>query len=453
MSNVGTASRRAGIPGFSGPVVAPGNADYERLRRVWNGMIDVRPALIARCLSVADVQAALAFGQEWDLVIAVRGGGHSAAGHGTVDGGLVLDLGAMNRVTVDPAARIAEAGPGAKWGAFDAATQQHGLAAPGGVVSTTGVAGLTLGGGIGWLSRKHGLSCDNLVEADVVVADGRVLRAAADENADLFWAIRGGGGNFGVVTRFRFRLYPLGPQVLAGVLTFPRAIAAEVIRRYRDIAAGMPDALAAYASLGATKDGVPTTSLSLLYAGPPGDGAPLIDRFRAIPGLVADDVRLRPYVEFQSGLDAGQPSGSRVYWRSSYLRALDDQAIDTFVGLAGGFAHSGTVAIVERYGGATSRVAVDATAYPHRDAEYLLNVMSTWQAPAGDADNAAWVKRVWSGMTPFMHDRTYVNFLGTGSEDRVAASFGTNFPRLAAIKAKYDPGNVFRINANIRPAG
>jgi FAD/FMN-containing dehydrogenase len=437
---------------LDGRVILPTDDGYDAARRVWNGMIDRRPAAIVRCGSRADVVASVNLARERGLLLAVRGGGHSAAGHGVCDGGLVLDLSAMRTIEVDPVARTARAGPGLTWGVFDAATQAFGLATTGGVVSTTGIAGLTLGGGLGWLMRRHGLTCDNLLAAEVVTAAGEVVRASTEKHPDLFWALRGGGGNFGVVTSLTYRLHEVGPAVLAGLLVYPRPRAREALRRYRDLVADAPEELAAYAALGSTAEGEPAVILVLFHGGPAAAGERLVDHFRSACPPGADLVARRPYLEFQSMLDATQPAGKRVYWRSTFLRGLPDAALDELVALTEAMPSPYAVAIIERYGGVVARVPADATAYPHRDADHLLNVISLWDDPAWDQGNIAWVRETWSRMAPFGEARTYVNFLGDEDEGRVRAAYGPNHARLAAVKARYDPGNLFRVNHNIPPS-
>lgn len=436
---------------FGGRAILPGDPRYHQARRVWNGMIDRRPLAIMRCADEIDVAACLEIARVLDLPVAIRGGGHSVAGHGVVDGGLVIDLSPMNKITVDPAGCFAEAGGGALWGAFDAATQSHGLATTGGLISTTGIAGLTLGGGFGWLTRKHGLACDNLLEARVVLVDGRVVRAAADENADLFWALRGGGGNFGVVTRFRHRLHAHGPQVLCGAISFPYEGADGVLARYRDIMADAPDELAAYATLGMRPGGAVALTLTVHYAGPPSDGAAWIERLRRCGAAREDTISLRPYTVFQSALDGSQWAGRRVYWKSSYIADFSAEAVDSVLDCARTLPATDAIINIERYGGAASRVPSDATAFPHRGGDYLLGVMSIWDEASADAANIDWVRTSWARMAPFISKQSYVNFLGDEGDARVREAYGANYDRLAAIKAIYDPENRLRVNQNIAP--
>lgn len=448
-----------GIPGrlaafaaeFGGRAILPGDRRYDQARHVWNGMTDRHPLAIMQCVDEIDVAACLDISCILDLPVAARGGGHSIAGHGVVDGGLVIDLSPMNMVTVDPTGGFAEAGGGVLWGAFDAATQRHGLATTGGLISTTGIAGLTLGGGFGWLTRKHGLACDNLVEARVVCVDGRVVRASAEENADLFWALRGGGGNFGIVTRFRYRLHAHGPQVLCGTISFAREDGGSVLRRYRDVMADAPDELAAYATLGIRPGSAAAVTLTVHYAGPPADGAAWIERLRCCGVAQEDTISLRPYTTFQSALDGSQRAGRRAYWKSSYLADFRAEAVDTAIACAKTLPAPDAIINIERYGGAASRVPSAATAFPHRDGDYLLGVMSIWDDPSADKANIEWVRTSWERMTPFVRKQSYVNFLGDEGGSRVREAYGANYERLATIKAIYDPENRLRVNQNIEP--
>ncbi|RWC61818.1 MAG: FAD-binding oxidoreductase [Mesorhizobium sp.] len=448
---VGSRSTAALARCFGERAILPGDPRYEAARRVWNGMIDRRPLAVLRCTGNEDVRAALDFAAEVDVPVAVRGGGHSVAGHGVVDGGIVIDLSPMATVTVDPSNSIADAGGGTQWGGFDAATQRHGLATTGGLISHTGIAGLTLGGGFGWLTRKHGLSCDNLIEAEVVCVDGRVLRASPEENAELYWALRGGGGNFGVVTRFRYRLHHLGPNVLCGTIAFAHASTRDVLRRYRDVMATAPDELAAYMTFGTLPDGERAIVLTTLYAGPAEDGAGWMERLRRCGTPLADLVASRPYTDFQKSLDGSQYAGRRAYWKSSFLSGLSDEAIDMAITCAAELPARDAILNIERYGGAASRVPPEATAFPHRDSEYLINIMSVWDDPERDGANVGWARESWAAMAPFVQSRSYSNFLGDEGQSRVREAFGVNFDRLATIKARFDPGNRLCVNQNIVP--
>jgi FAD/FMN-containing dehydrogenase len=416
-------------------------------------MIDRSPALIARCAGAADVVNAVNLARDLNLLVAVRGGGHSAAGNGVCDRGLVIDLSPMKGIRVDPARRTARAEPGVTWGEFDRETQAFGLATTGGIVSTTGIAGLTLGGGIGWLMRTHGLTCDNLLSVDIVTADGHLQTASAEENADLFWAVRGGGGNFGVVTSFEYQLHPVGPLVLAGLLVWPRPMARDVLRLYRDFTRTAPENASAYAALGTAPDGVPIVAVIPFVHGPIEDGERLLKPVRDFGPPVADLVQPMPYTTCQQMLDAMNPPGNRVYWKSAVLRDLDDDALDTVIEHAATTPSPLSPAILEFYGGATNRVGVQETAYPLRDAVYALNAVSTWTDPSQDEANIRWSRGLWEAMRPFSPGSVYVNFVGLDEgDDRVRAAYGPNYGRLAHLKARYDPTNLFRLNQNIPPA-
>ena len=434
-----------------GPLLRPADDGYDRARRVWNGMIDRRPALIARCAGAADVMAAVDFARTHGLLVAVRGGGHSAAGTGTCDGGLVIDLSGMKGIRVDPRARTVRAEPGLTWGEFDRETQAFGLATTGGVVSTTGIAGLTLGGGLGWLMRTHGLSCDNLRSVDLVTADGRLRTASATENPDLFWAVRGGGGNFGVATSLEYQLHPVGPLVLGGLLIYPRSEAPQVLRFYRDVTRTAPDELAAYAALVTAPDGAPVVAMVVCYQGPVQAGERVLRPLRAFGPPMADLVQPMPYTQLQSMLDAANPPGMRVYWRSTFLKDLTDEVIDTVVAHGPEMPSPLSALILEFYGGAVSRVAADATAYPHRSALYLVNMISLWPDGSQDEANIRWVRAVSDALRPLATGRTYMNFLGEEADDRVRAAYGDNYERLRGLKRRYDPTNLFSLNPNIQP--
>jgi len=456
-SQSGSAVDAAAVQSFEqrlrGRMLRPGGDGYDAARKVWNGMIDRKPALIARCAGAADVMAAVDFARTHDLLVAVRGGGHSASGQGVCDGGLVIDLSDMKGMRVNPAARTARAEPGLTWGEFDRETQAFGLATTGGVVSTTGIAGLTLGGGLGWLMREHGLTCDNLLSVDIVTADGQLRTASASENPDLFWAVRGGGGNFGVVTSFEYRLHPVGPMVLAGLLIHPRERAPEVLRFYRDFTRTAPDQLGAYAALVTSPDGAPVVGLLVCYHGALDAGERVLRPLREFGPPVADMVQPMPYVAFQSIANAMNPPGLQVYWKSSFLKDLTDDVIDTVVKHGPAMPSPLSAAIIEFYGGAVNRVGVGETAYPHRNALYLLNMISIWPDKTQTDANIRWVRGLFDAVQPFSTGRTYVNFLGDDGDDRVRAAYGENYERLAAIKRRYDPTNLFRLNANIAPAG
>lgn len=437
---------------IGGALVLPDDATYDVARRVWNGMIDRRPAAIARCRTVDEVVAAVRFAREHDIPIAVRGGGHNAAGLAIIDDGLVIDLSEMNAVEVDPERRIARAGGGATWGDFDAATQAHGLATTGGAISMTGVAGLTLGGGLGYLMRKHGLACDNLIGAQVVLADGSVVATSETERPELLWGLRGGGGNFGVVTEFVFQVHPLD-GVVGGLILHPRERAAEALRTYRDLTASAPDELVAFCGLLSAPDGAPLVAYVLAYSGEADGAEPALAGYRAFAEPIADLVAPIPYTALQQMLDEGMAPGPSVYWRSHFLTGIPDEAIDILVAAANAAPSPLNVVLVEHAGGAVSRMSREDSAFDHRDAEYNLAIVARWLDPADAEVNIAWARDLWDAMRPYARG-VYVNYLGVGdAPDRVRDAYSpAKFARLAALKRQYDPENVFRANQNIAPA-
>ena len=434
-----------------GPVIGPADTDYETARRVHNGMIDKRPAVIARCTGVADVMAALRFGLANDLTIAVRGGGHNVAGKAVCDGGIVIDLSGMKGIRVDPGNRTVRAEAGLTQGEFDRETQAFGLATTGGAVSTTGIAGLTLGGGIGWLQRKHGLTCDNLLSADVVTADGRFLTATETEHADLFWGLRGGGGNFGIVTSFEYRLHPLG-QVLAGPVLHPFEAAQEAFGFFREFMNSAPDEVSGAFGLGPLPDGQRAVFLFVCYAGPPEQGEQVIARLREFGSPLEDLIQPMSYCDVQQAFDADFPFGLKNYWKSSNLATLSDDAIETMVAFMESAPSLMPMVFVERLGGAVARVPNDATAFGHRDAEYDLIIAAIWGDDAEQEAHIEWAKSFWEATQTYSTESVYVNYLSDEGEERVRAAYGgEHYARLVELKRTYDPGNVFRSNQNIRP--
>jgi len=435
-----------------GDLLLPDNPRYEEARQVWNGMIDRRPAAIARARTTADVVAAVTFAREHGLEIAVRGGGHNAAGLAVVDDGLVIDLTEMNQVQVDPERRIARAGGGATWRDFDAATQAHGLATTGGMISMTGIGGLTLGGGIGVLMRSRGLACDNLIGAEVVLADGSVVRTSEMERPELLWGLRGGGGNFGVITEFEYRLTPLD-GMYAGLLIYPRERAVEAIQTYREQTASAPDELTTVAALLSTPDGAPVVAFVPAYAGDAAAGEAAVAGYRAMGEPIADMVGPMPYVALQQMLDDGFQPGSHAYWRSHFLTGLRDEAIEIMVAGANSAPSPLNSVLIEHLGGAVARVGNDDTAFDHRDAEYNFLIMAVWTDPADADANIAWARQLWDAMQPYARG-VYVNYLGVGdSAERVRAGYSPEkYARLAALKREVDPENLFHRNQNIPPA-
>jgi FAD/FMN-containing dehydrogenase len=437
-----------------GQVILPGDPAYDRARRVWNGMIDRHPALIVRCAGTSDVLASVAFAREAELPVAVRGGGHNAAGNGVCDGGIVIDLSRMKGVRVDPEARTARAEPGLTWGDFDAETQVFGLATTGGVISSTGIAGLTLGGGIGWLMRKHGLTCDNLLAADVVTADDRLLHASATEHPNLFWGLRGGGGNFGIVTSFEYQLHEVD-QVLAGTVTYPFAQATEVFRFFREFTATAPDELTCYGNLAGDTERGAIVSIDVCFTGKVEAGETALRPLRLFGQPLSDTIALRRYRDWNTtGPARDFPHGDRNYWKSSFLQELSDAAVETLIARMRVAPSLDTCFIVvQQMGGAMNRVEVDATAFPHRDVSANLVIVATGFAVADDDRHIAWVRETWAAMRPFTRDAVYLNYLGEDEVGRVGSAYGAeSYARLAALKRTYDPENLFRINHNIRPA-
>jgi FAD/FMN-containing dehydrogenase len=445
---------------FAGELIAPGDARYETARRVWNGMVDRRPALVARCAGEDDVVAALRFARERGLPVAVRGGGHNVAGNAVCDGGVVIDLSAQKDIHVDRARRTARARPGVLLGELDRATQAFGLATPTGNVSMTGLAGLTLGGGLGWIARKHGPACDNLVAAEVVTADGERVRAGAGENPELLWGLRGGGGNFGVVTSFEYRLHPVGPEVLAGGVVHAFADAPEVLRFFADFVATAPDELSVTASTFRAAPEMPVppelhgelvTVLAVCYAGDLAEGERVLRPLRRFGPPVADLIAPMPYTALQSASDAAYPNGRQNYWKSHYIDELTDGAIARIVEHAPRMASPLSSFYLQHLGGAIGRAGADTAAFGHRDAVFDFAILTVWQDPAEDAGHITWARDFFAAMQPYATG-VYVNNLGTEGADRVRAAYApASYERLVALKEAYDPSNVFRLNQNIPP--
>ena len=446
---------------FGGRVIQPGDEAYDAARRVWNGAIDRHPALVARATGVADVRAAIRFARSQGLPLAVRGGGHNVAGTAVCDGGVVLDCSPMKGVWVDPAARTVRAQAGLLWSELDRETQSFGLATTGGIISHTGVAGLTLGGGLGWLMRKHGLAADNLLAADVVTAAGECLRASEREHSDLLWGLRGGGGNFGVVTSFEYRLHPVGPMVLAGVVLYPAASAREVLSRYREFAASAPDELTTIAVLRTAPPapflptsvhGQPVVVIGACYAGPVMEGERVVAGLRRLGTPLADVIRPTPYVTHQGMLDPTAPHGLNYYWKSEYLPPLSNALIDTLVAHAWRAPSPESYTIIFHLGGAVGRVDPEQSAFEDRRATHAIVIDSVWSESARARDCMAWTKTFWEAVRPHATGRIYVNFLGEEGPDRVRAAYGAaKYERLRALKQRYDPTNLFQLNQNIAP--
>ena len=460
ISHRNNGSAVADIEGFRGRLIGPDDIDYDIARAIWNGAIDRRPRMIARCIGTADVAAAVRFAREDGLEIAIRGGGHNVAGTAVCDGGIVIDLSAMRGVRVDPARRMAWVQGGALWGDVDRETQAHGLATTGGIVSHTGVAGLTLGGGIGWLMRKHGLTIDNLVGVDVVTADGELLRASEDEHPDLFWALRGGGGNFGVVTSFEFRLHSIGPTVLAGPIFWDAADAREILRFYRDFIRHASDELGTVVRFGAIPPlsvipedlhWRPAVMIGTCYAGPIEDGERVLRPLRASRTPLVDLVGPMPYVQFQSALDSTVVHGWNYYWKSTYLPELRDELIDVLAQHAFSCSSPRSYVAMFHLKGSVSRVAEGGTAFGNRQASHAITLDGVWR-PGEDfgARDTDWARAFFSALGRF-REGVYVNFLGGDEDpDRVREAYGHSvFERLVDVKTTYDPDNIFHHNQNI----
>jgi FAD/FMN-containing dehydrogenase len=446
---------------FRGDLIGPGDAQYDAARRIWNGAIDRRPGLIARCTGVADVRAAIRFARERDLLVAVRGGGHNVAGTAVCDDGLVIDLSPMKGLLVDPEARTARAQSGLLWGEFDRETQVFGLAATGGIISHTGIAGLTLGGGLGWLMRRHGLAADHVLSADVVTADGDVVHASPETHDDLFWGLRGGGGNFGVVTSFEYRLQPIGPIVLAGIRLYPAVRAREVLRRYREFCATAPDELTTIAVLRMAPPapflprevhGQPVVVIGACYAGPVADGERAVAPLRRLGPPLVDLIRPTPYVSHQAMFDPTAPHGLGYYWKSEYVSSLSDALIDTLAERAWEAPTPESYTIIFHLGGAVGRADPQGSAFEDRRAAHAVNIDAVWSDPARASECRAWTRDLWEAVRPHSTGRVYVNFLGEEGQDRVRAAYGeAKYARLQTLKRKYDPTNFLQLNQNIRP--
>jgi FAD/FMN-containing dehydrogenase len=444
-----------------GRLLTPDSPEYDEARTIWNAMIDRRPALIARCASADDVVQAVRFAGRHHLLLAVRGGGHNIAGNAVCDDGLMIDLSPMKSVRVNPESRTARVEPGVTLGEFDSAAQAFGLATPLGINSTTGVAGLTLGGGFGWLSRNLGLTIDNLLSAEVVTAAGEKVRASDTENPDLFWAIRGGGGNFGVVTSFEFRLHEVGPEVLSGLIIHPLEAARDVLRFYRDFIAGTPEEFVCWFVLRKAPPlpflaeewhGKEILALAVCHSGKMDQGERVAQPLRAFGRPLADVIAPHPFTAWQTILDPLLTPGMRNYWKSHDFRELSDGLIDVLVEHARRIPDPQTEIAFAQVGGAVSRVPLEATAYAHRDAQFVMNVHGRWSDPARDAACIGWARELFQAAAPFATGGVYVNFLTQDEQDRVRAAYGSNYDRLARLKNKYDPTNLFRLNQNIKPA-
>ena len=441
--------------GLRGPLLRPGDDGYDAARTIWNAMIDKHPALIARCTGAADVIACVNFARAHNLVVAVRGGGHNVSGNAVCDGGLMIDLSLMKSIRVDPVRRRARAEPGVTWREFDRETQTFGLATTGGQISTAGIAGLTLGGGWGWLSRKYGLACDNLLSVDIVTADGKLLPVNASENEDLFWGIRGGGGNFGVVTSFQYQLHPVG-TLLGGMVAYPFEKAREVLRSFRGVMDTAPDELAGFAGITSLPDGTPVVGTGICYCGPIEKGERLLRPLRELGTPLVGGLGPIPYTAMQQVGDGFFPPGVQDYWKASFLPSLSDEAIDVIVDYCATRPSPMCWGAVEYHlGGAVGRVPPSATAFNHRDAQYSFMSIGQCADPADARKCIDWARAFWEAMQRFSTGGVYVNYLGRESDEgveRIKAAYGIEkYRRLVALKNKHDPTNFFRLNQNIKP--
>lgn len=441
-----------------GPVYLPGDAGYDTARGIWNAMIDRSPALIIQAAGTADVMQAVNFARDHRAILAVRGGGHNIAGNAVCDGGVMLDLSRMRSVHVDPAARRARIEPGATLGDVDKETQTFGLVIPTGINSTTGIAGLTLGGGFGWISRKFGLTIDSLTAVDIVTSDGRLLRADAQQNADLFWAVRGGGGNFGVVTSFDFRLHEMGRQVLAGLLVHPLQDAATLLKEYRRLVAAAPDELTCWVVLrkAPLAPFIPEAwhdrevlIFALCHCGPLAAAEVAVAPFRALGKPIVDVVGAQPFAGWQAAFDPMLTPGARNYWKSHDLKDLTPAAGEVILDAVARLPTSECEVFIGHLGAQVGKVANDATAFPRRDVEFIVNVHTRWREPAQDAPCIAWARSMFNALTPHATGTVYVNFMPDDEADRVRGAYGANYDRLETLKRRYDPGNLFRLNQNI----
>jgi FAD/FMN-containing dehydrogenase len=456
MTSTMTEALRARV---SGPVITPGSPDYDEARKVYNAMIDRRPAAIVKCTSATDVAAVVRQAAEAGLELAVRGGAHSVPGFGTADGALVADLSGLSTVTVDPDSRTARAGGGVTWGAFNEATAAHGLATTGGVISTTGIGGLTLGGGIGYLVRGYGLSCDNLISAQVVTADGQILTASEQENADLFWALRGGGGNFGVVTEFTYRLHPVS-DIYGGPMFFELSDGPALFAYFDEFIKTAPREFGGFPAFQIApplpfvpedRVGEPFVALVSCWTGSPSEGEKILQGFRDVARPVAEHVGTMPYAALNGAFDALVPAGLQHYWKAEFVGDLTTEAIAVLM------EHGPRVPVVNStvhvypINGAVQDVAADATAFGHRDAKYALVIAGMWPDPADNDANTAWVKEFDTAIAPHSRGGGYINFASGDDQSKVAANYGANYARLREVKRRYDPQNLFHLNQNIQP--
>ncbi|MBN3946379.1 MAG: FAD-binding oxidoreductase [Nostoc sp. NMS7] len=443
-----------------GYVVLPDDPRYDEVREIWNAMIDRRPAVIVQCAEASDIAVAIAWARENGVEISIRGAGHNIAGNAVCDNGIMIDLSTMKNVRIDAPKKRAYVEPGATLSDFDSSAQVHGLATPVGINSTTGIAGLTIGGGFGWLTRKYGLTIDNLISAEVITADGNKIRTSENENPDLFWAIRGGGGNFGVVTEFEFQLHPVGPEILAGLIVFPFSQAKQVLTQYRNFVESAPKELNVWVVLRKAPPlpflpesvhGKEVIILPVFYVGDIAEGEKLIEPLRSFGDAYGEHIGTQPYIEWQQAFDPLLIKGARNYWKSHNFTELRDGALDVLVEFAGKLPSQACEIFIGCIAGASNCVSADATAYRHRDAKFVLNVHGRWDEAAHDVMCIAWAREFFRASAPYASAGTYVNFMTEEEGDRVVAAYGANYERLVQIKKRYDPENIFHLNQNIKP--
>jgi FAD/FMN-containing dehydrogenase len=443
-----------------GQIVLPADPSYDDVRKIWNAMINRRPAVIVQCKGPDDVPHAIRCARQNGLEISVRGAGHNIAGNAVCDGGMMIDLSPMKSVRVDAAKERAYVDPGATLAEVDEAIQAHGLVTPVGINSTTGISGLTLGGGFGWLTRKYGMTVDNLASVELVTANGKIVRASESENADLFWALRGGGGNFGVVTQFEFTLHPFGPQVLAGLIVFPLEQAKQVLRQYREFVASAPEELSVWGVLRQAPPlpflpkevhGKEIVVLAVCYGGVIGEGEKLIAPLRRFGKAHGEHIGVQPYVQWQKAFDPLLTPGARNYWKSHNFRELRDETLDTMIEFAWKLPSPQCEIFIAHIAGAANRIPADAMAYGHRDARFVMNVHGRWNDATKDATCIGWARAFFDATAPHASGGTYVNFMTEDESGRVTAAYGANYARLADIKKRHDPDNVFHLNQNIKP--
>jgi FAD/FMN-containing dehydrogenase len=443
-----------------GRIILPDDRNYDEVRKIWNAMIDRRPAVIVQCVDADDVSPAISFAREHGLEISIRGAGHNIAGNALCDNGLMIDFSNMKNVRVDAGKRRAYVEPGVTLADFDAAVQKHGLATPVGINSTTGIAGLTLGGGFGWLTSKYGMTIDNLISADVITADGKKIRASENENADLFWALRGGGGNFGVVTQFEFKLHPVGPEVLAGLIVFPFEQARQVLTQYREFIKSAPEDLSIWVVLRQApplpflpKDvhGKEVVVLPVFYAGDVTQGKELIEPLRRFGSPHGEYIGAQPYTDWQKAFDPLLTPGARNYWKSHNLKILSDGVLNVAIDFAGRMPSPQCEIFIGLLAGAANRVPSDSMAYAHRDSKFVLNVHARWDQAVDDKGCISWAREFFSSSAPYASGSVYVNFMTEDEVDRISSAYGSNYHRLVQIKRRYDPDNIFHLNQNIKP--